>query len=177
MNLEVAAGWLGYCGLPKVHPHCIDPDDSARLHMASAGWAMGAVGRTSQGDCLKVDRGECRSGRGVFLGRFLAVRLDSFFGDGLYAVAATANTNGGEVRSGAVVLWTERQVRGLCEDMGRAMMLTLGLRRGAILAAMTKWEDLNPPRWVNPFRKERGPISNMLSKAADWWRGAWSWRA
>lgn len=156
MNLEVAAGWLQYCGLSEVQTYSIDHDGSVRLHLLAGKLAERAARGMPSGERVTVDRGEVHSGSGAFLGRFIAVKMDSFWGGGLYAVAATARTDGGDIGCGAAVLQTTRQVRGLSEDIGRALTLPRAGREGAITAAMRKWEGLNPPGWKNPFRKDNG---------------------
>ena len=161
MNLEVAAGWLQYCGLSEVRPYSIDHDGSVRLHLLAGKFAERAARGMPGGERVTVDRGEVHSGGGAFLGRFLAVRMDSFWGGGHYAVAATARTDGGDIGCGAAVLQTTRQVRGLCEDIGRALTLPRAGRKGAIMAAMSKWEGLNSPGWKNPFRKADGLLRTL----------------
>lgn len=163
MNLAVAAGWLRHCGLTKISPELIMQDESVNLHMKAAEWvergAEGIVGFRK----ITVDCGECHNHLGVFLGRFLVVKMDPFWGNGLHAVAACVRTHGGDRQAGAAVLVSEHQVRLLCEDIGRALALPINKRLAAVRTVMGKWEGSNPPGWVNPLARPAGRVSLILN--------------
>lgn len=169
MNLEVAAGWLSYCGLTKVCPHCILQEESVRIHLSAGKWVEHGAKSMTGGREITVDCGECHSATGgAFLGRFLVVKLNGMGGEELYAVAASARTDGGDVSGGAAVLQTVGQVKGLCEDIGRAVTLPRAERRKSLSAVMGKWEGMNSPGWDNPFLRRRVGIGKGVFQVFGW---------
>ncbi len=160
MNLEVAAGWLQYAGMKKIHPYHIDGEASVRIHESCCELAEKSAAHFAPQVNLKANCGECWLEKGGFAGRFLAVKLSDVWAGGGYAVAVSVHTPGGDRRAGAVLLHSLPQLRCLAEDIGRAMTLPHPARTESIRAAIKKWEGKNPLGFENKFTAR----PNMFSR-------------
>ncbi len=151
MNLDLAAGWLRYAGMKKVHPYHLDGEESIGVHESCCSWAAQAAHDFDPESGLKIVDGECWLGNGTFAGRFLAVKISTVWAGGGFAVAISAHTPGGDRRAGLAFLHTHWQVKKLAEDIGRAMTLPSPAKLDSIRASVKKWEGRNPVGFVNDF--------------------------
>jgi len=151
MNLDVATGWLNYAGMSRVKSYHLEQAGSVLIHQKACEWAAQAAGEFCPSRKVRVVMGECESESGHFVGRFLVVKLSEIWSPVGYAMAISVNTPGGDRRAGATVLFSMAQVKGLSEDVGRAMTLPSTSRLSAVHSSVLKWEGLNPEGWSNPF--------------------------
>lgn len=151
MNLDVAAGWLNYAGMSRLRSYHLEQSGSVLVHQKACEWASHAAREFCPDRKVRIVMGECESEGGYFVGRFLAVKLSEIWSPVGYALAISVNTHGGDRNAGSAVLFSLAQVKGLSEDIGRAMTLPSPSRLTAVQSSVLKWEGLNPEGWANPF--------------------------
>lgn len=163
LNTEVAAGWMQYGGLDRFNSYLIDPKFSLHVILRAGEWAERAAEEFAPHRGMTVSHGDCTFSNGSFAGRFLALGLDKFWGGGGFALAVSVRDAGGERNGGAVVVGCEAMLRGAVEDIGRAMCLDQMRRREGVRAALSKWEDSNPPEWRSRYRSAPGVMRRFWS--------------
>lgn len=151
MNLEVASSWLRSAGMKGVHPCHIDPEESVVLHCKACQWLERASREFSPSSPVRAELGECTTEGGIFVGRFLLVKMRGPCPFGGYAVVASVSTSGGARSAGSAMLLEKRHAKSLIEDIGRGMSMPPDSRREAVRTSMRKWAAMNPASWKNPF--------------------------
>lgn len=162
MNVDVAVGWLNYAGVTRLKSYHLDPQGSVTAHLKACRWVREASLAISPNHPLQVEMGECHTAGGCFVGRFLVVKLNETWASKGYLVAISINTPGGDRKAASAFLFRETQVRGLMEDLGRAMVLDSHVRRSSIRAAASKWSGFNPSGSANPFAPEESRLRRLV---------------
>jgi hypothetical protein len=168
MNVDVAAGWLQYAGMPLLRDYHIDQAGSTILHTTACDWASSASGEFNPSRQLRVELGDCHLPSGSFAGRFLLVKINSFWNGGGYAIAASAHTAGGDRNAGSCFLVHAVHAKLLVEDISRALTLPQNIRLEALKTSIKKWENLNPEGRVNPFAPRPRLFKKIIRTASSW---------
>lgn len=167
MNLDVAAGWLNYAGMPKVKAYHLDQTESLNLHAQACAWVQSSSREFNPTRQIFAEMGECHLENGSLVGRFLVTKLNETWSVGGYACAVSVHVAAGDVSAGSTILRTRSQVKFLAEDIGRGLSLPSSVRLRAIKSAIAKWEKLNPPDWKNPL----SPPGNIRKRLIAYFLG------